>query len=388
MAGQRGQAGVANWEKREAMGFWKTKPSGAKSGVAQRRTARILLVEEEARAASTIRAQLEKQGYTLQVVPTSHKAMQALAEGGFELVLLDIVAGNPNGSALLDQIHEIARSLPVVMVTATRDVAVAIDYMRRGACDCLLEPFDRDNLLSTVERALDHGHIEQMVHAQAEELRHAAEEIENSYDMLLAALGDALDLKDSETEGHSRRVTAYTVLLASQMNLSPEEIKVIKRGAYLHDIGKLAIPDAILRKPGALSEQEKAVMREHCERGYDVLRKIPHLAGAAEIVYCHQEHFNGGGYPNELRGQNIPIGARIFTVADTLDAITSDRPYRKAKSFDDAREEIHRCSGKQFDPEVVEVFLKVSTQTWQLLRNEYSGQNKWLSPLDEAEANR
>ena len=157
---------------------------------------------------------------------------------------------------------------------------------------------------------------------------------------------------------------------------------MIARGAFLHDIGKMAIPDEILRKPGKLTPEEQDIMREHCSRGYHMLRKIPFLAGAAEIVFCHQEHFDGSGYPSGLRGSEIPIGARIFAVADTLDAITSDRPYRKARSFDSAREEILRCSGTQFDPAVVEVFLKIPNELWQELRSEISGQNKRYSTFD------
>ena len=143
----------------------------------------------------------------------------------------------------------------------------------------------------------------------------------------MEALGDALDLKDSETEGHSKRVTAYTIALARAMGLAPAEIKVIARGAFLHDIGKMAIPDEILRKPGKLTPEEQEIMREHCTRGYHMLRKIPFLAGAAEIVFCHQEHFDGSGYPERPgRTARFPSGRAYFAVADTLDAITSDRP--------------------------------------------------------------
>jgi putative nucleotidyltransferase with HDIG domain len=244
--------------------------------------------------------------------------------------------------------------------------------------------------MSTVHRALDHKQIldeshnyqqslEQMVRARTEMLRHAMEDLEHSYDVTLEALGDALDLKDSETEGHSKRVTAYTIALARAMGIPPADIKVIARGAFLHDVGKMAIPDDILRKPGTLTSDEQDVMREHCTRGYHMLRKIPFLAGAAEIVFCHQEHFDGSGYPTGIRGHEIPVGARIFAVADTLDAITSDRPYRHARSFDAAREEILRCSGTQFDPSVVEVFLKIPNELWQELRSEISGQNKRFS---------
>ena len=199
------------------------------------------------------------------------------------------------------------------MVTAIHDISVAIDSMRRGAYDYLLKPFEREHLMSTVERALDHRQaleeshnyqqsLEQMVRARTEMLRHAMEDLEHSYDVTLEALGDALDLKDSETEGHSKRVTAYTIALARAMGIPPAEIKVIARGAFLHDIGKMAIPDEILRKPGKLTPEEQEVMREHCARGYHMLRKIPFLAGAAEIVFCHQEHYDGSGYPSGLRG--------------------------------------------------------------------------------------
>ena len=305
----------------------------------------------------------------------------------FNLVLTDIVMQDVDGIALLERIHALQPNLPVVMVTAVHDISVAIDSMRRGAYDYLLKPFEREHLLSTVERALSHRQaleetqnyhqsLEQMVRARTEMLRHAMEDLEHSYDVTLEALGDALDLKDSETEGHSKRVTAYAIALARAMGIPPEEIKVIARGAFLHDIGKMAIPDDILRKPGKLTPEEQELMREHCSRGYHMLRKIPFLAGAAEIVFCHQEHYDGNGYPNRLSGREIPIGARIFAVADTLDAITSDRPYRKARSFAAAREEILRCSGTQFDPAVVEVFLKIPDELWQELRSEISGQNK------------
>ena len=161
-------------------------------------------------------------------------------------------------------------------------------------------------------------------------------------------------MKDAETEGHSKRVTAFTIALARGAGMPPHQIPVVARGAFLHDIGKMAIPDAILLKPSKLQAEEQKVMREHCARGYQMLRKIPFLQEAAEIVYSHQEHYDGSGYPRRLKGEQIPLGARIFAVADTLDAITSDRPYRKATSFTAARLEIKRCAGTQFDPKVVD----------------------------------
>jgi putative nucleotidyltransferase with HDIG domain len=342
-----------------------------------------------------IASALERQGYDVQLASSGREGLETLERNAFDLVLTDIVMQDGNGITLLERIHGQQPQLPVVMVTAIHDISVAIDSMRRGAYDYLLKPFEREHLVNTVQRALDHRqalqdshnyqqNLEQVVRARTEMLRQAMENLEHSYDVTLEALGDALDLKDSETEGHSKRVTAYTIALARAMGIGPAQIKVIARGAFLHDIGKMAIPDEILRKPGKLSPEEQAVMREHCARGYNMLRKIPFLAESAEIVYAHQEHYDGSGYPNASCGTEIPIGARIFAVADTLDAITSDRPYRKARSFDAAREEILRCSGSQFDPTVVEVFLKVPNELWHELRSEITGQNKRFSTFDIA----
>jgi putative nucleotidyltransferase with HDIG domain len=344
--------------------------SEAPTAVRQSRSARILVVDDEPHVRSMIASTLERQGYDVQLAASGREGMEILELNAFDLVLTDIVMQDGNGIALLERIHGQQPQLPVVMVTAIHDISVAIDSMRRGAYDYLLKPFER----------------EQVVRARTEMLRQAMENLEHSYDVTLEALGDALDLKDSETEGHSKRVTAYTIALARAIGIGPSQIKIIARGAFLHDIGKMAIPDEILRKPGKLSAEEQTLMREHCARGYNMLRKIPFLAESAEIVFSHQEHFDGSGYPNGLRGAEIPIGARIFAVADTLDAITSDRPYRKARSFDTARAEILRCSGSQFDPAVVEVFLKVPNELWHELRSEITGQNKRFSTFDIAPA--
>jgi putative nucleotidyltransferase with HDIG domain len=354
---------------------------------------RILIVDDEAHVRSMIAATLERQGYQVMLASGGREAVDALEQESFELILTDIVMQDGNGLALLERIHADNPHLPVIMVTAIHDISVAIDSMRRGAYDYVLKPFEREHLVATVQRALEHRqalqesrtyqqNLEQVVRARTEMLRQAMEDLENSYDVTLEALGDALDLKDSETEGHSKRVTAYTIALARAMGISPAEIKVIARGAFLHDIGKMAIPDQILRKPGKLTPEEQEVMREHCARGYQMLRKIPFLAEAAEIVFAHQEHYDGSGYPNALKSGAIPIGARIFAVADTLDAITSDRPYRVARSFEAARQEIIRCSGTQFDPAVVEVYLKIPNELWLELRSEITGQNRRFSTFE------
>jgi putative nucleotidyltransferase with HDIG domain len=265
------------------------------------------------------------------------------------------------------------------MFSAINDAYVVTSAFRRGAIDYLLKPFERTDLESVVLRAIEHGrlrkqnttyrhNLEAIVNTRTGRLRSTMQDLERSYDITLEAMGDALDLRDQETEGHSRRVTAYTNTLAQAMGLTSEELRIIARGAFLHDIGKIATPDAILLKPGRLTTEEMAIMKMHCERGYEMVRKISFLRDAAEIVYAHQEQFDGGGYPRGLKGEEIPLGARIFAIADTLDAMTSDRPYRKGTSFEKARDEILRCAGTQFDPQIVEVFLSLPPETWSNLR--------------------
>jgi putative nucleotidyltransferase with HDIG domain len=300
-------------------------------------------------------------------------------------MLSDLMMADLDGIGLLERTKERFPDLPVVMVTAVHDISVALAAIRNGAYDYLLKPFEREQLLATVRRALENRrlklenrayqtNLEALVTARTEQLRKAIGTLERSYDITLEALGDALDLKDAETEGHSKRVTAFTIAIARAIGLSSDQIRVIARGAFLHDIGKMAIPDAILRKPGALTPDEVVIMREHCYRGYQMLRKIPFLAEAAEIVYSHQERFDGTGYPRGLKGEGIPLGARLFSVADTLDAITSNRPYRPAQTLDAAIEEIQKWSGRQFDPEVVKVFVSMPQNIWDDLRKEIDAQ--------------
>ena len=171
-----------------------------------------------------------------------------------------------------------------------------------------------------------------------------------------------------ETEDHCQRVTAYTISIAKNVPVPLDYLAVLARAAFLHDIGKMAIPDKILRKPGTLDASEKQIMRTHCEVGYNTLSRVPFLLEAADIVLAHHEFFDGTGYPRGLCGEQIPLGARIISIANTLDAMLSDWPYRNAYSMSHAREEIRRCAGTQFDPKIVEVFLSIPQSHWIELR--------------------
>jgi len=354
---------------------------------------RILVVDDEESIRELVASMLSHAGYECQSAASGEEAISVLqADPNFALLLSDLSMDGMDGFALLERVRKLLPQMPVVMVTAVHDISVALEAIRSGAYDYLLKPFERDQLLATVHRALENRRLkmensayqdklESLVAIRTEllqkamsELERAMGELERSYDITLEALGDALDLKDAETEGHSKRVTAFTIAIARAMDLPSDRVRVIARGAFLHDVGKMAIPDAILRKPGRLTPEEQMLMREHAQLGYQMLRKIPFLHEAANIVYSHQERYDGSGYPRGLKGDQIPLGARIFAVADTFDAITSDRPYRAAQSISSARREILKHSGHQFDPTVVDTFISIPEDLWQRLREEIDSQ--------------
>lgn len=347
---------------------------------------RILVVDDEEPIREIVSSMLVSANYQCRQAASGLEALALLNSGEeFELMLSDLMMADLDGIGLLERTKEKYPDMPVVMVTAVHDISVALAAIRNGAYDYLLKPFEREQLLATVRRALENRrlklenrqyqtNLETLVADRTAQLRKAMASLERSYDITLEALGDALDLKDAETEGHSKRVTAYTIAIARAMGLPKEEINVIARGAFLHDVGKMAIPDAILRKPGKLVTDEIAIMREHCYRGYQMVKKIPFLQEAADIVYSHQEKFDGTGYPRGLKGEEIPLGARIFAIADTLDAMTSDRPYRPAQSWKVARKEIEDFKGRQFDPDIVAVFRGMPDDIFQDLRKEIDSQ--------------
>jgi len=347
---------------------------------------RILVVDDEEAIREIVASMLSSTGYACKQAGSGMAALALLNSGEeFELMLSDLMMADLDGIGLLERTKEKFPDMPVVMVTAVHDISVALAAIRNGAYDYLLKPFEREQLLATVSRALENRklklenriyqiNLESLVEARTQQLQNAMATLERSYDITLEALGDALDLKDAETEGHSKRVTAFTIAIARALGMPREQIAVIARGAFLHDIGKMAIPDAILRKPDKLTPDEITIMREHAYRGYQMLKKIPFLTEASDIVYSHQERFDGTGYPRGLKGKEIPLGARIFSIADTLDAITSDRPYRPAQTLQAARAEIEKWSGRQFDPELVKVFLEMPDHIWNDLRKDIDAQ--------------
>ena len=369
----------------------------------------ILLFTDDHGTAETITPMLQAQGLPVLVFNSPGKAMKYLASNSgsnlrIDLILLDTGSHDKQlflwlkqlTDPLLDQLgiewNSDRAHIPVLVLAHPDHMPQALQALQLGAYDYVARPFSAEQLLAAIRRTLEYQrlrvqnelfrhHLEQLIAARTEMLEHNVQQLESSYDVTLEALGHALDLKDAETEGHSKRVTAYTLALGRAVGLREAELRVVGRGAFLHDIGKMAIPDAILRKPAKLTPEEQIIMRTHCERGYQMIRKIPYLQEAAEIVYSHQEHFDGSGYPRRLRGEQIHIGARIFAIADTFDAITSNRPYRKASTMEAARKEILRCAGTQFDPAIVDVFVATPDSIWQDLREGIMREGLAFSPF-------
>jgi putative nucleotidyltransferase with HDIG domain len=353
----------------------------------------ILLIDGDSRSRDALRHMLEAQNFHIPKLPPTEAGLQsALSQIQPDVILLHPQAGSDQLLSWTRKFSANRAHPPILLVISPHEIATALEGLRCGAYDYLIEPYTTEQMIAKIHRAVEfrelqeqneryRAHLEQMIEARMQSMQRAMHQIERSYDVTLEALGDALDLKDAETEGHSKRVTAYTLALGRAVGLREPELRVVGRGAFLHDIGKMAIPDSILRKPGKLTPEEQAIMRTHSELGYQMLRKIPFLHDAAEIVWAHQEYFDGSGYPRRLRGEQIPMGARIFALADTLDAMTSSRPYRKATTLSLARKEILRCAGSQFDPAVVDVFVATPDELWHELRDGIMRDGRAFSPF-------
>jgi len=323
---------------------------------------RVLIVDDDNLVRDTLRFVLEDAGYDVWATAHGADALAVLESQPIDIVLSDIFMPGMNGFDLLKQIRQRRPEVPVILVTGFGNIEMARQALKEGATDFITKPYNVHEIPILIERNLTRHTLE------SSRTRDLQEEVQRSYRATLEALLAALDTRDTETEGHSERVAAYTMLIAHQLDLPEEELPHIERGALLHDIGKIGVPDHILYKPGPLTPDEWEIMKQHPVIGYRMCMKVEMLRPAAPIVLHHHERWDGKGYPHGLSGEEIPLGARIFAIADTLDAMTSDRPYRKALSFAQAREEIERCAGTQFDPELVRVFLSLPEEELRAIR--------------------
>lgn len=320
-------------------------------------------------------------GYKCLLAGDGREGLEAFRAMRPSLTVSDVKMPVMDGIAFLKAVIELDPDAAVILLTGVGDTKIAVESLKLGAYDFIIKPVNADELLIAAERALERRHLlierreyqatlERRVEEATRDLALAFRELRDTYRATLEALGSALDTRDVGTEAHSRRVHGYALTIARVHGVSEGDMKDIEHGVLLHDIGKIGIPDAILLKPGPLSPNEWTIMRTHPVVGRRLIERIPFLRGAVPIVHHHHEKWDGTGYPLGLRGAAIPLGARIFAVADALDAMTVDRPYSKAISYEQARNEIQRCAGTHFDPHVVTTFLSIPEAILQEIRRQ------------------
>src|SRR5438270_2300474 len=310
---------------------------------------------------------------------SAEDALAQLRERDYQLVISDITMSGMSGLAMIPHVKVISPDTVIVMISGMQTIESAINALRLGAFDYLMKPFDLRQAEAAVTRALEYhelvaakrryeNHLEELVEQRTAELDEALGSLENAYRSTLKALTAALETRDAETHGHSERVVTFSLRLGREYGLTGPQMKALEFGSLLHDIGKIGVPDAILRKPAKLTDEEWVRMREHPMHGQQILRGIKFLEGAARVVAQHHEKWDGSGYPLGLKNEEIDICARIFSVADAFDAITSDRVYREGRSYEAAAQELDEWSNRQFDPKVVEAFHRVPPEDWDELR--------------------
>ena len=328
---------------------------------------RVLYVDDYPLDRALVRHALEVEGDGFELTEAASRAEfeAALARGGFDLVLSDFNILGFEGLQVLAAVNAMPTPVPVVIVTGTGSEEVAVAAMKQGAADYVIKtPKHIQRLPMTILAALEKRRLE-LESARARErsaellehLRRTNADMTRAYNATIEGWSRALDLRDKETEGHTRRVTETTLELARAMGIPEDDLVHVRRGALLHDIGKLGVPDQVLLKPAPLTDEEWEVMRRHPEYARLLLSPIEFLRPALDIPLCHHERWDGTGYPRGLRGEEIPLVARIFAVVDVWDALRSDRPYRPALGEQEALGYLHRSAGSHFDPAVVEAFL-------------------------------
>ena len=336
---------------------------------AARRT--VLVADDDRDLCAMLGKALERDGFDVFAAHSGAEAV-ALAEkhsGLLDVALVDLHLDDIYGIEVLQTLRSIDASIIGVIITGQASVAEAVEAMRQGAYDFIEKPFSPAALRAVIERAIKYRrlvlqntryqrHLEERVREKNAALSRALDDASDTFQFTLEAITDILDARERKTGEHSRRVARLAVVLAREMGATPDEIQTIETGALLHDIGKIGISDSILLKPGPLTPEERAAMNRHPHIGYNVIKAGPGLEEVSEIVLSHHERYDGSGYPRKLKKEEICLGARIFAVIDTYDAIRADRPYAKGRSPEEALAEIVAHRGTLFDPTVVDAFRR------------------------------
>ncbi|MHA1215692.1 MAG: HD domain-containing phosphohydrolase [Candidatus Hodarchaeales archaeon] len=330
----------------------------------------ILLVDDEKKITKILGTILKINGIRYEITHSLKEAKRKCREKSFGVIFLDLGLPDGSGFSILDTIVEENREAVITVITGEDNVEVVIKSIRMGAFDFITKPFSLTLFQERLESAINEWrartftrryqkYLERMVNRFEDEMAVKEIDIEKAYNSTVIALGRALDLRYPETEEHCNRVARISECLGKEMGLNDEELKYLKWGAYLHDIGKIGVPESILQKKGPLTEEEMAIVKKHPRLGFSMIENIDFLYPTADIILLHHEWWNGNGYPLGLKMKQIPLGARIFSVIDAFDSMMTDRPYRPALSYEETLYRIYLATGTQFDPEVVDQFFNI-----------------------------
>lgn len=334
---------------------------------------KILIVDDEDAIRNLFVEALNELGYDCDVARNGLECLEKFYRvRNYDVVLLDVQMPELNGIETLKKLKSYSPDLSVIMVSASREIENVRVALKEGAYDYVFKPFNVVDVDAVIRRALERANLikankdyqKNLERKVADQTR----ELVKLYSGTLEAMILALDLREHETGHHSYRVTEYALNLGRHMKLDELQLSVIAKGALLHDIGKIGVPDNILLKPDSLTDEEWHLMKQHAQLGYELLNKIEFLEESSLIVYTHHERYDGNGYPRGLAGDEIPLGARIFSVVDAFDAMTSKRVYKKAMPFEEAVDRILESSGTQFDPVVVDTFVNIPVDEWKNIR--------------------
>ncbi len=330
---------------------------------------RILIVDDEEVICNVLDRRLTKEGYLCTTAHNGKEALNRFYQDSFSLILSDIKMPEMTGIELLQKVKAIDPKMKIIMVTAYPEIDLAVNAMRLGAYDFIIKPADLDLIVMSVKRALEskrleeeieayHNRLEELVEERTAKLQQAYRFLKKSHLDSVKVLAEAIDAKDPYTRGHSDRVKRMSLSIARHLGFSEERLETLEYGALLHDIGKIGIKDEILQKQGPLSQEEYEVIREHPLIGVKIVMGVEFFKDKIPIIRHHHEFYDGSGYPDGLAGEAIPLEARIISLPDAFDAMTSHRPHRGVIPLQDALMELEKCKSKQFDPKVLEIFIR------------------------------
>jgi len=318
----------------------------------------IIGVDDEQGILDTLSIYMKRSGYNFVGITNPMEAIELLKKEHFDLMLLDFIMTPIHGDTVVEEIRKFDNELYILLLTGHKDLAPPLETIKRLDIQGYCEKSDKlDQLTLLIESGIKSVSQMRTIQAINEELKDTNEQLEKAYMESISALRLAVDAKDPYTRGHSDRVSEFSVLIGTKLGLSKEELETLRIGGLFHDIGKIGVPDAVLLKPGKLSDEEYSEIKNHPSIGAHILATASIFSDIIPIVKHHHEKYDGFGYPGKLKGEDIPYLARIAAVADTYDAMTSKRPYRDSLPLDVVKDEIKRCIGTQFDPTIGQTFL-------------------------------